>query len=69
MSAEEYARLQCRSFDLAMHALSPSWLVVIVAAAVVGIVALFWARRRPNVDLGSVSDTWIAEHVTDGRRS
>lgn len=52
-----------------MHVLSSSWLIIIVLVGVVALVAMFWPRRRHNVDLGSVSDTWIAEHVTDGHRS
>jgi LPXTG-motif cell wall-anchored protein len=53
---------------MAMHLLSASWLALIGAVCVVGIAALLWIRRRPSADLGSVSDSWIAEHATDGRR-
>jgi hypothetical protein len=55
--------------EAAMHVLNASWLIIILVACIVGVVAFLWPRRRPNTDLGTVSDSWIAEHVTNTQRS
>ncbi len=52
-----------------MHFPNAPWLIIALVAGVVGVVAFLWPRRRQDTDLGSVSDTWIAEHVTNGHRS
>jgi len=39
-----------------------NWILVLVVVAVTVAVAVsFWVRRRDELDLGAVSDQWIAE--------
>jgi len=44
---------------------STGWIVLAIAVVVAGLtLATSWLRRDHDVDLGSVSDQWIAEHRT-----
>jgi hypothetical protein len=49
-----------------MHLQNAPWILILVAAGAVGAALFLWLRRPRAIDLGAVSDRWIAEHLTNG---